>query len=386
MAEEEKFMESFDFAEIQDVDESALTTPKEETPPVEQQEENEKIETDINQVFAQEQEEVVEEQAQEQDEQETVEHPDNTDESSSGTPFAIVFAETLMEQGALTDFDIEQYKKDVEKDGQDGAIIKLFEHEVEKNRTAIVDNYDSDYKEYLELKKLGIPKDEAYNLVDMKVYYDGIETTQLEGTESEELRKAIITEYYSATTQLEPSDIEDMVSKIVDSGEDEKYAKMYLPKMQKQINYAIQSEKQTKINQQQQQKQLIETRKTELKSTIDSVDEIIPGTKITKQTKTKLFKMLTEPQKVDAQNRPMNAIMAKRTENPTKFDVVLAYLINSGAFDGNWDKLEKNIETKASKRMKEHIERNTKTSDLKFKARPSGSDKTAEDNLKSMRF
>jgi len=161
---------------------------------------------------------------------------------------------------------------------------------------------------------------------------------------------------------------------------------MYLPKMQKHVNGYIETEKQNKVNQQTQQAEIIEKRKTDLKTAIDGVDEIIPGSKVTKQTKTKLYKMLTEPQKNDDQNRPMNAIMAKRQENPTQFDVVLAYLINSGAFDGKWDQLEQKIETKASKKLKEHIERNTKTSDLKFRQSAGGGDKTAEDNLKSMRF
>ena len=388
MAEEEKeFMSGFDFGDIQDVDDvSALTPPEENQPAQQQQEEtSEKLETDINQVFAEQQEESEEQEQTIETQENSGESPENTDDSSSGTPFAIVFAETLMEQGALTDFDIEEYKKSIDEHGQDGAIIKLFEHEVEKNKTAIVDHYDTDYKEYLKMKQLGIPKEEAYDMMEMKSYYDGIQTEQLEGDGNEELRKSIITEYYSAATQLAPEEIEDMVTKIVDAGEDEKYAKQYLPKMQKHVNDYIQNEKQTKINQQTQYKEMIEKRKADLKTAIDDVSEIIPGKKVTKQTKTKLYKMLTEAQKTE-NNKPMNAIMAKRSENPNKFDVVLAYLIDSGAFDGKgWDKLEKSIETKASKKLKEHIEKNTRVSDLKFK-QPRGGDKTTKDNLESMRF
>lgn len=399
--EEEKndgFMNTFDFGEIQDVtqEEVVSLTPKEEEKPTDTEKpesaKNENKNLDVNAFFeSKSSEEKVEQEEQQETIKSSDEHPDNIekqkniDDSSSGTPFAIVFAETLMEQGALSDFDLEDYKKNIEEKGEDGAILSLFEQQDQKHKDEIVAHYDKDYKEYLQLKEIGIPKEESLDLISMKSHYENITTDALALDNAADLRKNLISEYYAATTQLTNEEIGDIVTKIVDAGEDEKYAKAYLPKMQTHINTIIASEKQAKINARQVALNKVEETKQGLKTAIDSIEEIIPGQKINKKTKDKLYQGLTTTQSTTKEGRNLNIISAKREENTTKFDVTLAYLISTGAFDGKWENLEKKMDTKASKKLKEYIEKNTQVSDLNVQKKISTDDEGTQNNLDSMR-
>ena len=65
---------------------------------------------------------------------------------------------------------------------------------------------------------------------------------------------------------------------------------------------------------------------------INSLDEVIPGVAINKQTKVQMFESITKAVQ-DKQGRTTNAIWAKRAEDPMFFDERLAYLFATGFFE-----------------------------------------------------
>jgi hypothetical protein len=92
-----------------------------------------------------------------------------------------------------------------------------------------------------------------------------------------------------------------------------------------------------------------------LKDTVTSLDEIIPGHKITKPTKTKIEDLLTKPVKQLDNGQVLNGVWAKRVENPIEFDAKLAYFINLGLFDGKMDVLKKAAKTSATSELEKHL-------------------------------
>jgi hypothetical protein len=126
-----------------------------------------------------------------------------------------------------------------------------------------------------------------------------------------------------------------------------------------------------------------------LRDTVNTVDEIIPGVGINKQTKVKMYEILTKEVQ-DNKGRPTNALWAKRAEDPIYFDSRLAYLLETGFFDKGktWTKASQSRTTKEISELEKVL------SDKKNTSTKSGSpvivttaeeEKSAKNNIDSMR-
>ena len=118
-------------------------------------------------------------------------------------------------------------------------------------------------------------------------------------------------------------------------------------------------EKQVKERAEHQKKEIqksIEFQTKKLKTEIENLDEIIPGRKITKPMKEKIFKGINEPVDYDDYGRPINSVAAKWKKDPVKFDILLSYLDQMGVLDWKFDYIINESKSEAVKDLKKSLE------------------------------
>ena len=301
------------------------------------------------------------------------------EETKNTDSYALAFARYQLERGNLTDLNEEEFAKIVDEQGEDEAISWLFQSEVDKNREAIrneiLDQYEDDVKEFLKLRDNGIEPDIAGDLATAKKFYSSLNTDELEDDSKESLRSKIITDWYKRTTKFNDARIKKLVENHVALGEDVDVAKEAVGEVK---NIISEQEKELTELTKKQQKEFEDNHKKqleELRSKIDSMDEILPNHKINKQTKDKLHDMLVKPVAQDQYGNPINSIWKKRMSDPFKFDTMVAYLDILGVFDGKMDKLLKPAKNSAVS----DLERSLKSQ--KFGSKPTTGSRQDSDDL-----
>jgi hypothetical protein len=101
-----------------------------------------------------------------------------------------------------------------------------------------------------------------------------------------------------------------------------------------------------------------------MKRNIENTPEIIPGIKLTKPTRDKIFKSMTIPVAKDDQGNPLNPVMATRSRNPEAFEMMIHYYHQLGLFniddDGqvkpDFSKISKTAKTKATDEFRSAFE------------------------------
>ena len=272
--------------------------------------------------------------------------------SSSSEPFTLVFARYLLEQGNISNLDEDALKAVIDKDGEQNALSFLIQNEVDYNKTAILENYDTYTKEYVQLRELGINPTEAAESVQVLEQLDSITNDDLAADDAEDLRKQILSAHLKSTTSFSEDRIKKMVSRIVDLGEDLDEAKEALVSLKDIKKKEIEDLKKNKITERANHEKEVNDTLNNLKTKINSLEEIVPNLKLTKQSKQKIEDLLTKPIKQTEQGQLLNGVWSKRMEDPMDFDIKLAYLIELGAFDGKWDKLIKKTESKVTEELK----------------------------------
>jgi hypothetical protein len=195
----------------------------------------------------------------------------------------------------------------------------------------LLDNYE----EGVDLGKLlNIEK----NLFDVnKISIDALE-------DDEDLQKKIITNYLREQGESD-EDIRDTINDFEDAGLLKRQALKLHPKLvqaeQKKKDALIQQEKQ----QAQAQKENYTKWLGELKTTIDSKKEIIPGLELTDKQRKDLYAGIT---KLDKNGE--NEVIKFRKQNPD-FDLQVAYIAT--VLKGDFSKLETVASTKAVRSLKE---------------------------------
>lgn len=299
--------------------------------------------------------------------------------TKSTDSYALAFARYQLERGNLTDLNEEDFAKIVEEQGEDEAISWLFQSEVDKNRDAIrneiLDQYEDDVKDFLKLRDNGVEPDIAGDLATAKKFYNSLNLDELEDDSKETLRNKIITDWYKRTTKFNDARIKKLVENHVSLGEDVEIAKEAVGEVK---NIISEQEKEVTELTKKQQKDFEDNHKKqleELRTRIDSMDEILPNYKINKQTKDKIHDMIVKPVAQDQYGNPINAIWKKRMDDPFKFDTMVAYLDTLGIFDGKVDKLLKPAKNSAVS----DLERSLRSQ--KFGSKPATGSRQDSDDL-----
>jgi hypothetical protein len=310
---------------------------------------------------------------------------DKSSEKSSddNVPATLLFARFLSEQGNLTSFNEEDFLKDLEDSDETTALSNLWNKEVEKIREGLLEDYEEDVKNYLDLVDSGVDPEIAKDTASSKKFFDSVNKADLQDDDKEELRKDILRHKYRLTTRFDDKKIEKLIERTVSLGEDIEEAEEAVDELKQYYSEQIVAEKKQAIAEQEKYKELQKNQLKELKEKIDKVEEVVPGIKLTPKVRQDIFEKITKPVK-EINGQPVNSIWAKRFEDPFKFDTIIATLDSMGIFDGKWDKLLKNTKTKTIDDLKKKLDSNTS-----FKTKPKASnlysDLEADDALKSMK-
>jgi hypothetical protein len=305
-------------------------------------------------------------------------HKEDDTSSDGEEPFTLVLARYQLEQGVLSSLDEEELMKVHEEEGPAAAMTYLLKKEVETNLEGIKATYEGYSKEYQELRDLGFSKEEAgATILDLE-RLENIDEEELDAEENENLRRAILKENYKATTKFTDSKIDRLIKRSFDLGVDVEDAKEAVESLKEAKKEEIKLQKDQKIQEQKNQEEQYKAQLQNLNETVNKLDEIIPGQKLTKATKDKLLKTITTPVKNDDTGVVMNAIWAKRNEDPMQFDTVLAYLLNVGVFDGKWDSILKTAGTRVSSKIEERLN-NTKSAGFLSKGKRTTSSNSRDD-------
>lgn len=289
-----------------------------------------------------------------------------TKETTTNSSF-LLLTKALAEEGILEDLDEEGFNKLVEEQGSGGkALLHLMNSRLEETENKIKDSYDADYKEFLQLKELGIPKEDAFDLVSIDSRLNEIDDDILE--ESEDVRKEILEMHFKNTTKWSDDKIVKHVEKLVTNGEDIDAAKEALPDLQKLSKEMISQRKEEAVRQnellQKQQQEAAE----EIRKTLVQDAEIVKNVKLTKAQAIKAQELLLTPVELE-DGSVTNILYAERAKNPLEFDKKLAALKAAGAFEGNvttikaskkkaLDELEKVVSSGARTSFKSNMEAN----------------------------
>lgn len=238
----------------------------------------------------------------------------------------------LAEEGILNEIEEEEFNKLVEEHGSGGkAILQLMNNKLDEVETSIKDKYEEDYKEYLRLKEIGVPQEDAFNLASVNSRLDQIDDDILE--ESEDVRKEVLEMHFKNTTKWSDDKIAKRIEKLVIDGEDIDEAKEALPELKKfaKESIAIKEREQVEYNKKLQAQQ--EEAAKNIRDTFKENAEIVKNIKLTKAQATKAQELLLTPVELE-DGSVTNVLYAERAKNPLEFDKKLAALIASGAFEG----------------------------------------------------
>lgn len=325
---------------------------------------------------------------------------DNADDIEEGTPdskienktnkniedspsfFSVSLGQDLVNRGVLTSFDESEIAKIASEEGEDVAIVKMFEKQTEIINNELKQNYDKGYREYLELTSVGADKQEITSLQKIENFRNSLNNIDVKGEEesSVEARKDLLRFHYKLLTKFSDEKIEKNIQKMYDDGSDIEEVEAALATLDEYIpseKNRIKKEAEDKANDDKLKQEKIEGAYVKF---IEETDEYFKGEKIDKVTKTKIKDILFTPVKLD-NGFVTNKLWAKRDTNPAKFDSKMAYLDIIGFFDDKpLDKFEKRAETKSTSALSSFLSEN-KSRNIFNSISKSFSDESVRSNL-----
>lgn len=268
--------------------------------------------------------------------------------SSSPMPYSI-YAKALADEGVLPSFTEDEYKELEDELGPAGALIELQRMAIENEVEAYKNSLSPARKQFLDALDKGVPFEELAAIKNAQLSIKGITTEQLKDPEKgEELCKSLYRQELQ-TRGFEDTEIDDQIKDAEQLGNLEKKGIAALNTLKKYYDQA----ETARITQAETDRTATEKAAKEqmdkIKTTIDKVSEIIPGTKVNQTIKKQMYESITQVVERTPDGRPLNAIWAKRLADPVNFDITLAYLLNTGAFDGKWTNVTTSARTNAVK-------------------------------------
>ena len=276
-----------------------------------------------------------------------VEAPENKETSGSLT---IAYAKSLQEQG-LSDFNEEEYLKAIEEKGEAAAFIELLDKAGE-------DRVESRKKEYIKLREAGFNSEDASTLVGN---YEAVSSITLERlSEDESLQEQVIRDV-SILQGKANDEIDEDIQLLKDTDKLKARSEKHLQALQQYYKKAVDQELVNKQNAAAAAKKANDDYMASLKENVFNSKEILKGKQINRQTQEKIYDAIAKPVKLE-DGSYTNKIWAKRKENPIEFDKRLAYLLESGIFDGSTKTLATDVRTKVVENMQKVLEGNRKFS------------------------
>ena len=276
--------------------------------------------------------------------------------SSSPSNAMLVFAKTLEQEGLISDFSDEDFTKLVEETGSPtNAIVELVNKTIGATIEQHINSQDSEYQEFVRMRDSGVDLNEYAKISKQARGYASYKLEDVK--EDESLQKKVVAEALKLTG-MPDDEITDTIESYEDTGKLGKRAESAVAKLNKFKEDALKKLELEAKQAEQKQAEAVQQQLASIRKSIDDTTEIIPGIKHNKQTKDKLFDMITKPAGVIG-GQSVNAITMKMHENPTKFNLILAEMIRLGIFDGKWDSITKVSKTKAITDLEKVVNSNT---------------------------
>ena len=261
---------------------------------------------------------------------------DTSGDSSPSSSQYLAFAKDRASEGVFLEFNDEDWKGLVERNEGDEAAA-LRELSVISMRQMVKDGVES-YKESItdddralyEAKEKGVPVDKYGKAKHEFDKWSKVKTEDLK--ENEKLQIDVV----SKGLELRGYTKEEISDQIADYKALEKLetqAEKVLPLLPKQFKKDITTMEEGAAADEQSRKDRIRQGVAKMKQLVDTTPEIIPGIKLTKPTRDKIVKSMTDPVANDAEGNPMNAVMATKVKNPQAFDMMIHYYHQLGLFN-----------------------------------------------------
>ncbi len=263
-------------------------------------------------------------------------------DSSPVTPFASL----LHEKGLLSDFDQEEFAAAVaESDDPFGVLTNAMQRELEMAKAGFINSFPPDFIDLAIAVSKGVPYEAMKGPKMDEVNYSKITTEAI--SESEDLQKKLVGDFY-ASKGFSEKRITKLVETLGDSGGLEEEAADAVVELS---HLAKQKQEHIKKNFEHQQKEMSDQYVAQIEyigKSVDSVEEIIPGVKMNKVIKDKLFNNLTKIVGKDANGQAQNYTMTVRQQDPVKFDMTVAYLADITKGFTDWSKIKKSAKSSAT--------------------------------------
>lgn len=296
----------------------------------------------------------VEEKVESKEEVKTTKEDDGEDEDAIITEDSPLYlhAATLHEEGILPTLDLESLKG---KKFSEAFQLYLDSQKsyIEQGRDEFKNSLSERQKQYLELIEKGIPDQIAEHQSNIEDAYGKITDEML--SDDEELQEQLIVQ------NLKLKGLSDKkVQVFVKVAKDDERLFEESKEARDEINAYIDNQRKEILRKAEEEERAADQREAELKktieSTIKSVEEILPGIKVSASEKTRLFELMTKPveiRTINGQKIPVNLINKVRSEDAISFDLRLNYFIEQGMFKKDFDlsKLNKKLTSSAASKL-----------------------------------
>jgi len=288
---------------------------------------------------------------------------DGSGDSSPSSSQYLAFARDRADEGVFLDFNDDDWKVLVDRnEGNEAAALReLSDISVQQRIIDGVNNYkesltDQDRALY-EAKEKGVPVDK-YGIA--KHGFDKYSAIKVEDLEEDEKLQIDVVSKGLELRGFTKDEITEEIENLKALEKLKTKAETLLPLLPKKFksNMTDMEEAATADDKSRQDK--IRQGVARMKQYVDQTPEIVPGIKLTKPTRDKLMKSMTEPVANDENGKPMNPVMVTKSKNPQAFDMMIHYYHQLGLFNidengqmkPDFSKISKNVKNETVDKMR----------------------------------
>lgn len=307
--------------------------------------------------FKLQQDQEPEKKPDEQLQEEEIKNPLSPKDINKDKLFSVVLGSDLKERGIISQFDEETISKIAQEQDDATAIGELFKAQTKAISDELKASYDQGYQEYLDLINGGVSKEDALEIRQLEDFNSAIKNIDLkaDNQDSIQARKDLLTLNYRITTKWSDDKIQKYVDKLYDEGSDLDEIEEAI----KNVDGYVASEKQLALEQAKQYEDNIKKSQekylSDINTAIEKTDEFFQGSKVSKETKQQMHKLMTTMVKLD-NGQVVSQVWANRMKDPIKWDAAVAYLDAIGFFEGKaGNKFIKEAETKSTSSLQNYL-------------------------------
>jgi hypothetical protein len=298
------------------------------------------LDEDIEEVEDEEDEDV------EQEEPSSDKEPPQKQKQKTSSPLT-PYAKLLVDEGVLPNLDVEKFggSADELKDAMIEEIfngIEMYKQTLPDRIKHLIDNHEE-----------GVPFEKLLEWDRTETDISKIDEEKLE--EDVSMQKKLVSDYLKKTTKFSDNKISKLVDGYEDSGDLEDEAKSALAELKTIVESDKAREKEAVTRQKKEAEENSKRELIALQDKVKNTKEIIPGIQLNDKMKSTIYTSMTTPVGYDQYGRPVNKIVAARSENPVEFEMKLHYLFEITKGFKDFTKLAEKGKKDASKSFEEAV-------------------------------